>query len=586
MDGAGRGNRTPTVLPPADFESATSTSSVIPACDAGARLPARGETAIIAKKARRRTERARSNFIDTPMSAVRNVLFIMCDQLRRDHLSCYGGRVPTPHLDALAARGVCFDNAFVQSGVCGPSRMSFYTGRYVGSHGATWNRVPLSVGEPTLGDYLHAAGRTLTLAGKTHWTPDDAGMARLSIARESPAGRRLLAGGFVERDRYDGHTPPGPESGYADFLRAHGYASAEPWSEFVIAADDGGRIVTGWDMRNVHLPSRVVEPHSETAYMTDVALAFIREQGAAPWALHLSYVKPHWPYLAPAPYHALFRGGDVGPIVRGPQDGTADEHPVLRAYRGHDECGSFGREEVARHVRPAYMGLVAQVDAHLGRLVRELDAAGRLADTLIVFTSDHGEFLGDRGFGEKELFYDEVVRVPFLVVDPDARADATRGTREARFVEAVDVVPTFLDALGVAPAGFRCEGRSLLPLLRGLPVADWRDSVTSELDYSFRRARVALGRRPGGCNAWMVRTAQWKYVHWEGFRPQLFDLAADPRELVDLGAAPAHAGVRAAMHARLFDALAARRHRTTLSDAEIEARTDDHRLHGIHIGIW
>src|SRR5205809_4836277 len=115
------------------------------------------------------------------MGASRNVLFVMCDQLRRDHLSCYGGRVHTPHLDALAARGVRFDRAFVQSGVCGPSRMSFYTGRYVASHGATWNRVPLSVGEITLGEYLGRAGRVLSLAGKTHVTPDRSGIARLHL---------------------------------------------------------------------------------------------------------------------------------------------------------------------------------------------------------------------------------------------------------------------------------------------------------------------------------------------------------------------------------------------------------------------
>ena len=106
----------------------------------------------------------------------------------------------------------------------------------------------------------------------------------------------------------------------------------------MIAAEDGGRVVSGWQMRNAHLPSRVREEHSETAYMTDRALAWIRAQGETPWVLHLSYVKPHWPYLAPAPYHALYRGGDLGPIVRGPQDGTADEHPVMRAYRTHDEA--------------------------------------------------------------------------------------------------------------------------------------------------------------------------------------------------------------------------------------------------------
>ena len=125
------------------------------------------------------------------MSAVRNVLFVMCDQLRRDHLSCYGGRVHTPHLDALAARGIRFDNAHVQSGVCGPSRMSFYTGRYMSSHGATWNRVPLSAAELTLGDYLRAAGRVATLAGKTHVLPDNEALDRFGIEIESERGALL-----------------------------------------------------------------------------------------------------------------------------------------------------------------------------------------------------------------------------------------------------------------------------------------------------------------------------------------------------------------------------------------------------------
>jgi len=124
-------------------------------------------------------------------------------------------------------------------------------------------------------------------------------------------------------------------------------------------------------------------------------------QGEAPWVLHLSYVKPHWPYVAPAPFHAMFRGGAVGPILRGPQDGTPDEHPVVRAYREHDECASFAREEVVRHVRPAYMGLIAQLDHHLGRVIAALAAAGRMDDTLVVFTSDHGEFSGDRGAGRE-----------------------------------------------------------------------------------------------------------------------------------------------------------------------------------------
>jgi len=521
------------------------------------------------------------------MTAVRNVLFVMCDQLRRDHVSCYGeSRLETPNIDRLAARGVRFDNAFVQAGVCGPARMSFYTGRYVNSHGATWNRVPLSAAELTLGDYLRAAGRTAALAGKTHVLPDTDALRRFGIEIESERGALLREGGFVVVDRYDGHTPPGVESGYAEWLRARGYESDDPWSDFVVSAVDGGRVVSGWQLRNAHLPSRVEEQHSETAYMTDLALDWIRAQGSKPWVLHLSYVKPHWPYVAPAPFHKLFRRKDIGPIRRGPQDGTADEHPVVHAYREHDECKTFAREEVVRHVRPAYMGLVAQVDFHLGRVLDALESMGRMHDTLIVFTSDHGEFAGDRGLGEKELLYDEIVRVPMIVMDPDSRADPTRGKGETRFVEGIDVLPTIVEALGIAGSRHRVEGRSLLPLSRDEALPAWRDAVFSELDYGFRRARTVLGRGVRDCRAMMVRTGEWKYVHWEGFRPQLFDLARDPLEQNDHGAAPELDAIRSRLRERLFDWLATSKRRTTVDDALVEARTDTHRAHGIHIGIW
>ena len=154
---------------------------------------------------------------------------------------------------------------------------------------------------------------------------------------------------------------------------------------------------------------------------------------------------------------------------------------------------------------------------------------------------------------------------------------------DARFVEAVDLVPTFVEAIRAVPT--YCDGRSLLPLLRG-DAAAWRDDVLCELDYGFRRARLALGRAPSQCKGAMLRTREWKYVHWEGFRPQLFDLAGDPLELVDLGAEPAHESVRRSMRERLLDKLATLRHRITVDDAEIAAYTDTHRARGIHIGIY
>jgi arylsulfatase A-like enzyme len=502
-------------------------------------------------------------------------------------LSCAGHpHLRTPHIDSLARRGVLFPRAYVQSGVCGPSRMSYYTGRYMTSHGATWNRVPLSVHEKTIGDFLRPAGIRVALAGKTHVMADTEGLERYGIEAGTALGALMRAGGFEELDRYDGHSPPGAESGYAPYLRAHGYDSDDPWSDFVISADGrDGKPLSGWHMRNVRLPARVAEEHSETAYMTRVAMRFIEDMGERPWLLHLSYIKPHWPYMAPAPYHALYGEQDCLPLNRDAAE-LVDQHPVLAAYRQHDESLSFQRPEVPGAVRPAYMGLVGQIDDWLGRLFELLEKLGRFDDTLIFFTSDHGDFLGDHWLGEKEMFYEEALRVPFVVYDPDPAADATRGTVDRRFVEAVDVVPTCLAALEQPPQEHLVEGRSLLPLVRGAPSEPWRDAVFSELDYSFRAARLILKRGPRDCRAIMVRTERWKYVSWQDFRPMLFDLAHDPKELRDLGAEPACADIRDEMEERIAAWLKARKTRITVDDATVEARTATHRKHGIHFGIW
>ncbi|UYN95071.1 MAG: sulfatase-like hydrolase/transferase [Enhydrobacter sp.] len=521
------------------------------------------------------------------MAKVRNILFIMCDQLRADHLSCAGHpHLRTPAIDGLASRGVLFPRAYVQSGVCGPSRMSYYTGRYVFSHGATWNRVPLSLREKTIGDYLRPSGVRVALAGKTHVLPDLDGLERYGIEGGSAIAALMRAGRFEELDRYDGHSPPGDESGYAGYLRAQGYNSDDPWNDYVIAANGpNGEKLSGWHMRNARLPARVAEQHSETAYMTREAIRFIDNMGDQPWCLHLSYVKPHWPYMAPAPYHAMYDPEHCLPLNRSELE-LVDPHPVLAAYRKHEESVSFQRADGPSTVRPTYMGLIRQLDDWLGRLFAHLQAKGRMDDTLILFTSDHGDFLGDHWLGEKEMFYEEALRVPFVVYDPDPAADATRGTIDNRFVESVDVVPTILAALGEASHDHLVEGRSLLPLLRGGPAGAWRDAVFSELDYSFREARRILSRKPQECRAMMVRTDKWKYVWWQGFRPMLFDLVNDPGELADLGAYAAFAHVRQEMEERLAAWLKGRKTRVTVDDDYIEARTASHKKHGIFFGVW
>jgi arylsulfatase A-like enzyme len=396
----------------------------------------------------------------------------------------------------------------------------------------------------------------------------------------------LERGGFEEVDRYDGHHAPGRESGYPTYLREHGYDSADPWSDYVISGVDAkGQVQSGWHMRNVHLPARVREEHSETAFMTDQAIAYMQRMGGRPWVLHLSYVKPHWPYMAPAPYHAMYTAEQCLPVVRSEAE-LRDAHPVLAAYHQQEECVSFQRDDCIRTVRPAYQGLITQLDHHLGRLFDHMAGSGVLDDTLIVFTADHGDFLGDHWLGEKELFYDTVQKVPFIVVDPRAAADATRGTVQSRFVESVDLVPTVLDALGIAAPTHRLEGASLLPLLRGEPAPNWREFTYSELDYSYRHARLMLGKDVHQCRAFSLRTARWRYVYWLDEPEQLFDLQADPDEFHDLGRDASSELVRTEMRCRLLDFLARRRHRSTVSDEAVERGTGAYKKAGVFFGQW
>ena len=524
------------------------------------------------------------------MAKVRNFLFIMCDQLRFDYLGCSGHpTIRTPHIDALAARGVLFSRAYANSPICGPSRMSFYTGRYMVSHGSTWNRVPLAVGEWTMGDYLRAEGMRTALVGKTHMADDAEGMARLGIDPKSDVGVLVAECGFEPYERDDGLHPDlinNPDLAYNRYLHGLGYDGDNPWQDHANSAEGpNGEVLSGWQMRHCRLPARVREEHSETAYMTDRAMDFIADAGSEPWCLHLSYIKPHWPYMAPAPYHDMYGPNQILPAVRSEAE-RDDPHPVYAAFMAHEDSRSFQLEDVRQTVIPTYMGLISQIDAHVGRLMAWLGEQGRLDDTMIVFTSDHGDYLGDHWLGEKDIFHEPSVRIPMIVVDPDPAADASRGKVDPRFVEGIDVLPTFLDTLGADVPSHRIEGRSLLPLLRG-DGAGWRTFAVSEAEYAVRQARTTLDIAPQDARGFMIRDEKWKYILWETFSPQLFNLSEDPDELVDLGRDAECAEIRAQLHECLFQWLRRRPIRTTMSESAVAGRTGRSKeTIGVIIGEW
>ncbi len=523
----------------------------------------------------------------------KNILFIMCDQLRFDYLGCYGHpHLKTPNIDALAACGVRFDRAYVQSPVCGPSRMSFYTGRYMRSHGANWNAFPLRVGEPTLGDHLAALGMRTALVGKTHMAADLAGMKRLGIDPNSSLGVLVAQCGFEPYERDDGLHPKGypqPRPAYDDYLRAQGFDAENPWEEWANSGEDApDGILNGWLLANSNQPARIPEEHAETPYTTRRAMQFIDEaaKDGRNWCLHLSYIKPHWPYIAPAPYHDMYGLQDVVAPVRDAAE-RADPHPVYRALMQMRVSRNFSRDEVRARVIPAYMGLIKQIDDQLGHLFRFLDERGLTSNTLIVFTSDHGDYLGDHWLGEKDFFHDCTVKVPLIVVDPSPEADVTRGTASDALVEAIDLVPSFVEYCGGTPLPNVIEGRSLLPLLRGEGPVNWRRVIFSEYDYSMLEARLILSQPIRDCRLFMVFDGRWKYIHAIGFRPLLFDLQIDPGELRDLGADPRFASERARLKEALLDWALKDHNRITMPDERIAGYATGRQLRtGIVIGYW
>ncbi len=526
----------------------------------------------------------------------KNILFIMCDQLRFDYLSCYGHpHLETPNIDALAARGVRFTRAYVQSPVCGSSRMSFYTGRYVSSHGASWNGIPLKVGEMTMGDYLRPLGVQTALVGKTHMRPDHEGMERLGIDPDSIIGVRASECGFDPYERDDGLHGVGPDGRYDPqpprynrYLNENGYPGDNPWHDWANSGEDeDGNIVSGWAMHHARLPARVNAEHSETPYMTGRAMEFIREAGEAPWCLHLSYIKPHWPYIAPAPYHDMYGAQFVVPVVRSEAE-RADPHPVYREFMDHKMSRVLARDEARLTVIPAYMGLVRQIDDQLGVLFEFLEERGLFDNTMIVFTSDHGDYLGDHWLGEKDLFHEPSVKIPLIIYDPSKQADKTRGSTCDALAESIDLAPTFIDAVGgdSGEQSHRLEGRSLLPVLHGEQPADWRRFVVSEYDYAIQPAATRLGLEPRDARLFMVADQRWKYVHAPGFRPMLFDLQEDPSEFNDLGADPDHERERGILADALAEWALRLSQRTTRSERQIRDMRGKSRRRGILLGVW
>ncbi len=474
-----------------------------------------------------------------------NILLITADQWRADCLSAVGHPVVrTPNIDALASAGVLFRRHYTQAAPCAPARASLYTGLYQMNHRVCRNGTPLDRRHDNIALAARRVGHAPTLFGYT-----DTGVDPRAHHPADPAlltWEGVLPGMEARAELRDGYED------WRSWLAARGVAIPDEDPLTLFAP------VTGPADPPSGAPALYRAEDSPTAYLTESFLRWLSERRDRPFFAHISWLAPHPPFIAPAPYHERFDSHAGPDFVRAAGGVTAEraQHPWLDHLFDHLGKGGFRqgaqgsatdwRTEDTHAIRRAYWGLIAEIDDHIGRIVEALRACGAWDRTLIVLTTDHGEMMGDHHLFGKGGYFDQSFHIPLIVRDPSR--PAAHGTTVGAFTEAVDVMPTILEAIG-APVPHQLDGRSLVPFLDGHAPRAWREAVHWEFDFrevATGRAQRALGLPAERCNLAVHRTERVKYVHFAGLPPLLFDLEHDPGELTDRAGDPAWRDVRLA----------------------------------------
>ncbi len=460
------------------------------------------------------------------MTAPLNILFVTHRQWR----AVLVGRRLQPHLDALAA-SYRFARHFANTAPCGPSRTTLHTGLYLQNHRSGTNGTPL--------DARHVNWAKIS-AGRGYdpvFDPPDT-----MPIRDPAADDPWL---FTYEGWLPGIRPVAPLDGrpqaWVDWLRAKGVATPGDAGEAYGWRAPG----PDWEDGAAHpRPLAVPAGLDDTQYLVQAAMDYMA--GAkTPFIAHLSLLRPHPPWVAPEPYNALYDPDAVpGFVRRSNRQEEGRQHPWLAWRTQQPGYRPPADENRLRRLKAVYYGLMSRVDDALGELIGFLRRTGLIERTLILFTSDHGEEMGDHWLLGKGGYFDGSYHVPLIVRDPRASADAGRGRVVSRFTEHVDVLPTMLAAIG-ADIPFQADGADLAPFLDGRPApADWRNEAHIEFDFrdvASGRVEADLGLRLDQCGLNVIRGERYKYVHFAGLPPLFFDLHADPGEFENRADDPAFA---------------------------------------------
>lgn len=469
----------------------------------------------------------------------KNVLLFLADQWRGDTLRNLGHPfVDTPAIDALAADGVTFSKCFTNATPCGPARASMLTGQYMMSHRVVWNGTPLDRRHTNIALEARRLGYEPAIFGYTSSTPDPRG-----LSPDDPALREAHGNMFGFVDIAPGLPTARP---YMSHVRRLGYAVPDDPNDFWLPDAEEARAAAQAGKGPTWAPARFPPEHSDNAFLVDEAIRYIGAMGSRPWFVHIATMRPHPPFIAPRPFHDKYRAADMPAPIRAPSvEDEARQHPLLARllttttqldyFRTGTGLAADLDEAAIRQLRATYYGMMAELDLHLARLIGFLKESGQYDDTLIVFSSDHGEMLGNHYLLGKSGYFDDAFHIPMIVRAPGA--DAARGAIVDALVETIDTMPTIMDWLGEA-APVQCQGASLMPFCRGTPPRSWRDAVFLEFDYRMLAGEGLPGRMDHMCLA-AVRDRFGKYVHFPGLPPLFFDLVEDPSERTDRARDPA-----------------------------------------------
>jgi choline-sulfatase len=442
------------------------------------------------------------------MSQQPNILVIVADQVVPFLTSPYGDPIAhTPAMQELADRGVTFDAAYTPFPLCAPARAAFMTGQFASNVGVLDNASILRSDEPTIGHFLTNEGYDTVLTGKMH---------------------------FVGPDQLHG---------FAKRLTTDVFPASVDW---VPSVDENGKFPAGGHARAYTDPDPGVRTWTQFMAFDEEtqfrALEYVRERGRLdaqdPFCMVVSYHHPHDPFHVQQEYWDLYEGVDI-PIEDYP-DNLHETYSAMDrwANEAHETADhDLGNAESRRNLRRAYYALLSYVDRKIGELLTALRESGELDNTVILFTSDHGDMLTEHGMVQKRTFYEWSARVPLTLTLPGG---AHAGSRVDAGVSLVDVLPTLLDLAGT-PIGDRTpmDGASLLPLLE---TDDPHRVVFSE--YHLEKVWAPC---------FMVRRGRYKYIYVHGHDEQLFDLETDPGEWNSRAADPALESVRDELHALIFD---------------------------------